>query len=109
MRNWPCASVTPSNVLPVSSWMMVMVTPGSTPPDESVTVPVIVACCAKADTAKRSRIAAANTNRERRAFISPPVDGFRGTAAEYDGGRLEPAPRCVKPPCRAYNLRHLDV
>ena len=42
----PRSSVTPLNVLPVAAFTAVMVTPGSTAPVESVTVPVKVASCA---------------------------------------------------------------
>jgi hypothetical protein len=39
--------VTATNVLPVASWRAVTVTPGSTPPELSLTVPESVASCAK--------------------------------------------------------------
>src|SRR2546423_15634509 len=103
--------------------MMVMVTPGSTPPDVSVTVPAIVACCANADTAARIRAAGVKITRFKPAFMTPPVEvpGARNapnrpnntahqprarvasraerrwlTAAEYARGSLEPAGRCCQ-------------
>src|SRR5262245_30981294 len=50
MRYTPRSSVTAAKVLPVASRTAVTVTPGSTPPVESVTVPVNVASCAYAVT-----------------------------------------------------------
>src|SRR5262245_55781611 len=109
IRNWPCASVTASKVLPVSSWMMVMVTPGSTPPDVSVTVPVMVACCADADTAPRSRVVAASTTRFKLAFIVPPSrcpDDYYGRVCR--AGRLEPGARVCQDALKdLYNLAPL--
>jgi hypothetical protein len=50
MRYTPRSSVTAAKVLPVASRTAVTVTPGSTPPVESVIVPVNVASCAYATT-----------------------------------------------------------
>src|SRR5580765_3441229 len=50
----PRPSVTDSNWLPEPSLMATTVTPGSTPPVESVMVPVTVASCAKASTGSAS-------------------------------------------------------
>jgi hypothetical protein len=55
-----------TNVLPVASCTAVIVTPGSTPPVESVTVPVITASCAKPMTGS-ARIAATTMSH----FVTP--------------------------------------
>src|SRR5207247_5157282 len=74
-RNLPSPSVTATNVLPDSSLMAVTVTPGSTPPVESVIVPVTVASCAR-DTPGRARtIAVARTHRIGR-FMTDCLLGF---------------------------------
>ena len=52
MRYRPRSSLTPSNRLPVVVDTAVTTTPGSTPPVESVIVPVSVASCAKAAAGK---------------------------------------------------------
>ena len=44
----PRSSVTARNLFPEAAWTAVTVTPGSTPPVESVIVPVSTASCAKA-------------------------------------------------------------
>src|SRR6266545_4212283 len=62
-RNRPSPSVTATNVLPDSSLMAVTVTPGSTPPVESVIVPVTVASCAYDAPGRARTIAIARTHR----------------------------------------------
>src|SRR5262245_45246534 len=62
MRYTPRPSVTAAKVLPVASSTAVTVTPGSTPPVESVTVPVNVASCAYATTGS-SKIPQARSSR----------------------------------------------
>ena len=57
IRNTPRPSVTASNEMPDASWTAMTVTPGSTPPVESVTVPVSVASCAAACTGTHNRTA----------------------------------------------------
>src|SRR6267142_941454 len=54
IRYAPRVSVTPWNVFPDASCSAVTATPGSTPPVESVTVPLTVASCAYAGTASAS-------------------------------------------------------
>src|SRR5215470_16919457 len=75
-RNAPRSSVTATNVLPVASCRAVMVTPGSTPPVESVTVPLIVASCAESS-AGIARIAVIASrllkNRKRGVFVIGPL------------------------------------
>src|SRR6266705_6907121 len=69
----PRSSVTATKVLPVASWSAVTVTPGSTPPVESETVPVKVASCADSR-AGTSRIAPRRTSRPTTLdLIQPPV------------------------------------
>ena len=74
-RNTPALSVTVTKVLPESEFVAVTVTPGRTPPVESVIVPVTVASCAK-DAAGTARMSAsASTQRDSRcvtgASLSP--------------------------------------
>src|SRR5436190_15820636 len=68
----PRSSVTATKVLPVASWIAVTVTPGSTPPVESETVPVRVASCA-CSRAGSIRIAPSRTSRPTTLdLIQPP-------------------------------------
>src|SRR5437660_666509 len=64
-RYAPRASVTVSKLLPDASFTPLIVTPGSTPPVVTVTVPVTAASCASParGTPRIARIAAARTNR----------------------------------------------
>src|SRR5205814_2445942 len=62
MRYIPRSSVTPANLFPVASFEAVTVTPGSTAPVESVTVPVSTASCANAATGS-SRITPISSTR----------------------------------------------
>jgi hypothetical protein len=75
-RNAPRPSVTATNVLPVASWRAVMLTPGSTPPVESVIVPLIVASCADSN-AGSARSAVIDmrivNNRGRDVFVIGPL------------------------------------
>src|SRR5262245_30221337 len=73
MRKTPRSSVMLVKTLPVASWAAVTVTPGSTPPEESVTTPVITAsdwACARAgENTIDTKSAPIHTIR----FIKPPV------------------------------------
>src|SRR6266850_3814504 len=74
----PRSSVTPTNLFPVASFEAVTVTPGSTAPVESVTVPVSTASCANAATGN-TRIAAIRSTRPTKPEImkSPSVSTVR--------------------------------
>src|SRR5262245_54861360 len=66
MLNCPCASVTDSYLVPVAVWTAVIVTPGSTPPCASLTVPPrlpVVTVCAKAAALKITKARAASAAR----------------------------------------------
>src|SRR5258705_1951802 len=79
MRNTPRSSVTLVKVLPVASCTAVTVTPGSTPPDESVTTPVMMASvCANPD-AGSARIvtnSAPSETHRRTRLMNPPYAGL---------------------------------
>src|SRR5258705_2465946 len=82
MRYTPRSSVTAAKVLPVASSTAVTTTPGSTPPVESVTVPVNVASSAEG-TAGSSRLAVDRSSRLTIAnVITPPETLTWGT---HDG------------------------
>src|SRR5262245_4948850 len=73
-RNSPLPSVMATKVLPVSSFVAVMVTPGSTPPVESVTVPFSVASCAYPVTGRTSIPTTTNhADRFLNSLIEPPA------------------------------------
>src|SRR5687767_9781510 len=76
----PASSVTASNRLPVVSFTAVTVTPGSTPPVESVTVPVSTASCAYPATGNASITTTNSHCHGLRAAITPPV--YLRTVAE---------------------------
>src|SRR6185295_12753878 len=94
MRKRPCPSVTATNVLPESMLIAVTVTPGSTPPVESVIVPVMVASCAWDTRGKTSRIPSANTQRMCR-FTLPSLDRFVAAGRIAVCRRKEEKERCA--------------
>src|SRR6185503_7852976 len=75
MRYMPRSSVTAVKVLPVAASTAVTTTPGSTPPVESVAVPVNVASWAKV-TAGSSRIPVESSNRLTIANVITPPEGL---------------------------------
>ena len=74
IRNAPAPSLTARNVLPEASFVAVMVTPGSTPPCVSLTVPLSVASCAAAANGSASMTSDVSTRTSSFVFI----DGARG-------------------------------
>src|SRR6185436_3467396 len=94
MRNTPRSSVTLVKVLPVASCTAVTVTPGSTPPDESVTTPVMTASvCANPD-AGSARIVTSSAPKEthrRTNVMNPPLPNCQADRPE--DRPLRPSPR----------------
>src|SRR5262245_66496376 len=73
MRNTPRSSVMLVKVLPVASWAAVTVTPGSTPPELSVTTPVMTASVWACARAGKSTIDTKSVPIHTIRFIKPPV------------------------------------
>src|SRR4029453_16672030 len=73
MRKTPRSSVMLVKVLPVASWTAVTVTPGSTPPEESVTTPVMTASVWACASAGKSTIDTKSVPIHTIRFIKPPV------------------------------------
>src|SRR5262245_6979277 len=73
MRNTPRSSVMLVKVLPVASWTAVTVTPGSTPPEESLTTPVMTASVWACASAGKSTIDTNSVPIHTIRFIKPPV------------------------------------
>jgi len=86
----PRSSVIATKVFPVASWTAVMVTPGSTPPVESVTVPVITASWAKPTpgTARIKAAAMANHRIAPEFMKSSSLETHRTTALSRDQGTV---------------------
>src|ERR1041384_4770721 len=100
-RNRPSPSVTATNVLPDCSLIAVTVTPGSTPPVESLMVPVTVASWARAMPDQARRMAIASTCGNRRFstgdLLSPSLPPKGLAAEEEDESELN---RYVEATCR---------
>src|SRR5438552_19215600 len=89
-RNTPALSVTATKVLPESVLVAVTVTPGRTPPVESVIVPVTVASWAWDTPGKARKIAVASTQRICR-FMTGLPPWIASFAAAWRAGLVRPA------------------
>src|SRR5438132_14310140 len=77
IRYWPVASLTTERTFSISAGLAAStVTPGNTPPDASLTTPVIAACAYAAD-GRSSRTSRAQDDRFARVNIAPPPQRLR--------------------------------
>src|SRR5947209_15000220 len=83
MRYTPRSSVTPTNLVPCASFVAVTVTPGSTPPVLSRTVPVTVESCARATSGSANTNPTTANHTNRHNFIEASfTQGVPGVGAQ---------------------------
>src|SRR5579863_7905517 len=81
ITNWPSPLLGKLRATPVSVFVTVMVTLGTAAPLGSVTVPTMVASCAKADNAhmvRKTRVMIARRAKLRRLVVGPRISAYVG-------------------------------